>query len=106
MKSVDGQPSRAVSRNRSNRRPGTSGVRRDQFDRKVVFTGLIDLARYEVGHQGPDERDFRKVAEPANILHIEVPQQECRARREFNRREDEHLAQLQYGTASAVRQPG
>ena len=68
------------------------GVRPNQFDHEVVFVGFIDLARYAIGHRGPDERGFRKVAVPANVLRVEAPQQERRARRGGHRSEREHLA--------------
>ena len=80
------------------------GVHPDRFDHEVMFVGAADVARYGVGHAGPDEQGFSKVAEPVNALRVEVPQQEHRARRELRRREREHLA-LSYCTASAAHRP-
>ena len=60
-----------------------SGVRTDRFDHEVVFAGTFDLARYAVGHAGPDEQGFSKVAEPVNALRVDIPQQEHRARWEL-----------------------
>jgi hypothetical protein len=52
MESVDGQPSRAVSRNRSNRIPALSGVGPDRFDQEAVFTGVIGLAAAKFAVRG------------------------------------------------------
>jgi Ca2+-transporting ATPase len=57
------------------------GVRPDRFDHEVEFVGAVDLARYAVGHSGPDELGFGEVMEPVNALRVEVLQQEHRARR-------------------------
>ena len=67
------------------------GVRPDRFDDEVEFIGAVDLARYVVGHSGPDELGFCKVMEPVNALRIEVLQQEHRARRVFRPREQEQV---------------
>ena len=48
-----------------------SGVRPDRFNHEVEFVGTVDLARYAVGHMGPDEQGFRKVMEPVNALRVE-----------------------------------
>ena len=69
-------PFRAVSRSKAIRRPTALGVETDRFDHEVEFVGAVDLARYAVGHIGPDEQGFRKVMEPINALRVEVPQQE------------------------------
>jgi len=37
-----------------------SGVRPDRFDHEVEFVGTVDLARYTVGHIGPDEQGLLK----------------------------------------------
>ena len=74
------RPSRAVSRNRNCGRPGVFGVRPNRFDHEVEFVGAIDLARYAVGHAGPDELGFREVMKPVNALRVEIPQQEHRTR--------------------------
>ena len=58
MDSGDGQPSRAVGRNRNSGRPRVSGVRPNRFDHEVEFVGTVDLASYVVGHIGPDELGF------------------------------------------------
>ncbi len=58
-----------------------SGVRPNRFDHEVEFVGAVDLARYAVGHIGPDELSFSEVVEPLNALRVEVPQQKHRARR-------------------------
>ena len=57
------------------------GVRPDRFDNQVESIGAVDLARYAVGHIGPDEQGFGKVMEPINALRVEVLQQEHRERR-------------------------
>jgi hypothetical protein len=58
VESVDGQPSRGVSRNRKSGRPRVSGVRPDRFDYEVEFVGAVDFARYAVSHLGLDEMGF------------------------------------------------
>ena len=67
------------------------GVRPDRFDHEVEFVGAIDLARYAVGHIGPDELGFGEVMEPINALRVEIPQQEHRARRVLRPREQEQM---------------
>lgn len=54
------------------------GVRPDRFNHEVELAGAVDLARYAVGHVGPDELGFGEVIEPVNALRIEVLQQEHR----------------------------
>ena len=71
--------------------PGMSGVRPDRFDHQVEFSGTVDLARYAVGHVGPDELGFCKVVKPVNALCVEVLQQEHRARRVLRPREQEQV---------------
>ncbi len=75
------RPSRAVRRSGHSRAPRAFGVQPDRFDHEVEFVGAVDLARYAVGHIGPDELGFGEVIEPVNALRVEVPQQEHRARR-------------------------
>ena len=77
--------------------PGMSGVRPDRFDHEVVFSGAVDLARYAVGHVGPDELGFGEVIEPVNVLRVEVPQQEHRARRVRRPREQKRVIGAQHG---------
>ena len=67
------------------------GVRPDRFDHEVEFVGAVDLARYAVGHSGPDELGFGEVMEPVNALRVEVLQQEHRARRVLGAREQEQM---------------
>jgi hypothetical protein len=85
--------------------PAVYGVRQDRIDHEVVFVGPVDLARYRIGHAGPDEQGLSKVAGPVNTLRVEAPPQEHRARRDLRRKEREHLA-LSYGNASMAPQPG
>ena len=59
--------------------PVMSGVRQDRYDHEGEFSGVVDLARYAVGHAGPDELGFDEVVEPVNALRVEVPQLEHRA---------------------------
>ena len=75
------------------------GVRLDRFNDEVEFIGAIDLARYAVGHSGPDELGFCKVMNPVNALRIEVLHQEHRARRIFRPREEEEMigAEIKHG---------
>jgi hypothetical protein len=50
------------------------GVRPDRFNHEVEVIGAVDLARYAVGHSGPDELGFGEVMEPVNALRVEVLQ--------------------------------
>ena len=68
-----------------------SGVRPDRFEHEVEFVGAVDLARYAVGHIGPDELSFCEVVEPVNALRVVVLQQEHRARRVLRPREQEQM---------------
>ena len=43
------------------------------------FVGAVDLARYTIGHAGPDELGFGEVIEPVNAFRVGVPQQKHRA---------------------------
>src|SRR5216684_2813360 len=72
-------PSRAVSRNGSIGTPGMFGVRPDRFDHEVGFFSAVDLARYTIGHTGPDVQGFGEVIEPVNAFRVAVPQQKHRA---------------------------
>jgi hypothetical protein len=54
------------------------GVEPDRFDHEVEHIGAVDLARYRVGHSGPEEQGFGEVIEPVNALRVEVLQQEHR----------------------------
>ena len=65
--------------------------RPDRFDHEVEFIGTVDLARYAVGHVGPDEQGFGEVIEPVNALRVAVLQQEHRARTIFRPREQEQM---------------
>jgi hypothetical protein len=58
----------------------------------MEFVGALDLARYAVGHSGPDELGISEVEKPVNTLRVAVLQQERRVRRIFRPRECEHLA--------------
>ena len=67
------------------------GVQPDRFDHQVEFIGAVDLARYAVGHIGPDELGFGEVVEPINALRVAVLQQEHRTRTVFRPREQEQM---------------
>jgi hypothetical protein len=43
-------------------------VQADRFDDEIQLIGTVDLARYAVGHVGPDELGFGEVIEPVNPL--------------------------------------
>jgi hypothetical protein len=75
------------------------GVRPDRFDHEIEFVGAVDLARYAVGHVGPDEQGFGEVIEPVNTLRVKVQQQEHRARRVLRPREQEQMigAEVKHG---------
>jgi hypothetical protein len=62
------RPSRAVSRNGNIGTTSVFGVRPDRIDHEVEFVGTVDLARYAIGHVGPDELGFGEVIEPVNAL--------------------------------------
>jgi hypothetical protein len=56
--SAHGRTSRAVSRNTNFGSPALFRIQADRFDYEVKFVGAVDLARYAVGHVGPDELGF------------------------------------------------
>jgi hypothetical protein len=67
------------------------GVRPDRVDHEVEFVGAVDLARYAIGHVGPDELGFGEVIEPVNALGVAILQQEHRTRTVFRPREQEQV---------------
>ncbi len=67
-------------------------VEADQVDHEVEFVGALDVARYAVGHSGPDELGVSEVERPVNALRVAVLQQERRVRGILRPRECEHLA--------------
>ncbi len=85
-RSAHGGTSRAVSRNRSRGTQAVFRVRADRSDDEVEFVGAVDVARYAVGHFGPDELGFGKVIEPVNSLRIAVLHEEHGIRRVFRPR--------------------
>ena len=85
------RPTRAVSRNGNRGTPGVLGVRPDRDDHEVEFVGAVDLARYTIGHIGPDELGFGEVIEPVNTLRVVILQQEHGAGRVFRPREQEEM---------------
>ena len=93
------RPSRAVSKNRISGMPGVFGVRPDRVDHEVKFIGAVDLARYAIGHVGPDELGFGEVIEPVNALRVAILQQEHCTRRVFRPREKEQMigAEVEHG---------
>ena len=84
-------PSRAVSMSRKYGRSSVLGVEADRFDHEVKAVGAVDLARYAVGHSGPDELGFGEVIEPVGALRVTVLEQEHRVRRIFRPREQEQM---------------
>lgn len=64
--------SRAVSRGRTTGILLILGVQTDRLDDQVKSIGTVDLARYAVGHTGPDEQGFGEVVEPVDALSIAV----------------------------------
>ena len=47
-------------------------VQADRFDHEIEFIGAVDLARYAIGHPGPDELGFGEVIAPIDPLRIAV----------------------------------
>ena len=88
---TDTRPSRAVSRSKSIGRSSALGVRPDRFEHEVEFIGAIDLARYRIGHAGPEEQGFGEVIESINALRVLVPQQEHRTLLVFRPCEQEQM---------------
>jgi hypothetical protein len=74
--SADCETSGAVSRNRSSGNPAVFRVQADRFDHEIEFVVAIDLARYAVGHAGPDELGFGEVVESINSPCIAVLHEE------------------------------
>ena len=66
-------------------------VRADRFDDEVESVGAVDLARYAVGHVGPDELGFGEVIEPVDPLRIAVLHEEHGVRRVFRPRDQEQM---------------
>ena len=82
-----------------------SGVRPNRFEHEAEVVGTVDLARYAVGHIGPDELGYGEVMVPVNVLRAEVLQQEHYARRVLRQRELEYLALWPNGITSSARPP-
>ena len=55
----------------------------NRFDYQIESVGAVDLARYTVGHTGPDELGFGEVIEPVNPLRIAVLHEDHGVRRIF-----------------------
>ena len=66
-------------------------VRADRFDDEVEPIGAVDLARYAVGHIGPDELGFGEVMEPVDSLGIAVLHEEHGVRRIFRPRDQNEI---------------
>ena len=58
-------------------------VQADRFDDEIEPIDAVDLARYAVGHVGPDELSFGEVVEPINPLRIAILHEEHDIRRIF-----------------------
>jgi hypothetical protein len=67
------------------------GVEADRFDHEIEFVGAIDLARYAIGHSGPDELSLAEVIEPVNTLRVAILEQEHCAATIFRPREQEQM---------------
>jgi len=85
-------------------------VRADRFDNEVEFIGAVDLARYAVGHAGPDELGFGEVIEPVDPLRIAVLHEEHGIRRVSGRadrflRRAAHLG-VEFATEPSLMMPG
>ena len=95
--------SRAVRRNRSSGNPAAFRVQADRFDHEIEFVGAVDLARYTVGHAGPDELGFGEVIEPVNPLRVAVPHEEHGVRRVFHPRDQDEVigAEVEHGERRA-----
>ena len=57
------------------------GVKANRFDHEIELVGAVDLARYAIGHAGPEKLGFAEVIEPVDPLRVAVLQQEHRIRR-------------------------
>ncbi len=66
-------------------------VQADRLDDEVEFVGAVDLARYIVGHTGPNELGFGEVIEPVNPLRIAVQHEEHGIRRVFRPRDQDEV---------------
>jgi hypothetical protein len=78
-------------------------VQADGFDHEVEFVGAIDLARYAVGHVGPDELGFREVVESINSPCIAVLHEEHGIRRIIRPRDQNEVigAEVEHGERRA-----
>ena len=81
-------------------------VQADRFDDEIELIGAVDLARYAVGHVGPDELGFGEVIEPVNPLRIAVPHEEHGIRRIFRPRDQEEMigAEVEHGREQKERE--
>jgi len=66
-------------------------IQADQLDNEVEFIGAVDLARYAVGHIGPDELGFGEVIEPVNPLRVAVLHEEHGIRGIFRPRDQDEV---------------
>ena len=78
-------------------------VQADGFDHEVELVGAIDLARYAVGHAGPDELGFGEVVESINSPCIAVLHEEHGIRRIFRPRDQNEVigAEVEHGERGA-----
>ena len=83
--------SRAVGRNRSIGNPVAFRVQADRFDHEIKLAGAVDLARYAVGHVGPDEQGFGEVLEPMSAPCSVVLHEEHGVRRIFHPRDQNEV---------------
>jgi len=74
-------------------------VQADRLDDEIELVDAIDLARYAVGHVGPDELGFGEVIEPVDSLRIAVLHEEHGIRRMFRPRDQQEMvgAEVEHG---------
>jgi hypothetical protein len=82
-RSTQSGTSRAFNMNGSNGSPAAFRVQADRFDDEIEFVGAVDLARYTIGHTGPEEVGFGEVIEPVNPPRIAVLHEDHGVRRVF-----------------------
>ena len=80
-------------------------VQANRFDHEIELVGAVDLARYAVGHAGPDELGFGEVIEPVNPLRIAVLHEEHGVRRVFRPRDQNEMigAEVEHGLSAGNR---
>ena len=94
--SICRRPSCAVNMSRNSGIPKVLGVRPDQLDHQVEFTGAVGVARITLRLIRRDELGCVEAVQTMNALGVAVLHQEHRARPKARPRELDQLAQARW----------